>query len=395
MYRHELSTVTKRKHDPSKFIKLANTYHIPIVRIEESMSIFSCLIADCGDSNIDNIDIPDKYLDQELGNYVMFLLFHCIRYDLRPISFEFCQYVSDKNYLRYLVCLLLRDWDKHQTMISGLHNDIQRDIYGYCPFHLLPDHLISNKYFFNQWYRDNGNIQFKIGNDIYLTKVSYHENGKIRRLHCFKNSIKHGLDITWYKSGNMSCRQHYQDDELHGLKVSYHLDQKLETHAYYQNGNLHGVKTSWYSSGNPRERVEYQDGKKHGIHITWYDNIDVNNNETNNINIETDNTNINNVEVSIDVININVNNINFGDNTNSNNMCSLYTYVNNKRNGKFKQWYISGRKKVSGTLYNGQIIGLYRDWHLDTDNCRPNWDYVVNFNYIKNKLNIREKHVTD
>lgn len=81
----------------------------------------------------------------------------------------------------------------------------------------------------------------------------------------YKNGIKHGDYITYYKSGAVYEVIPYVNGEIEGDMRQYYPNGQIKTEWTLLNGKQNGKIRSYFSDGTVRVEGNYKDGIKHGI----------------------------------------------------------------------------------------------------------------------------------
>ena len=109
-----------------------------------------------------------------------------------------------------------------------------------------------------------------------LNESIIYTNGKKLEHHFYKDGLKHGISLTWYKSGEPHSKGVYKNGKIHGpftlwydncigLNETDNIAQKY----YCVNGIKHGKWTTYYKSGGRQSKCICKDGKAHGPLKTW------------------------------------------------------------------------------------------------------------------------------
>ena len=80
-----------------------------------------------------------------------------------------------------------------------------------------------------------------------MYKYQYYEDGKIKRKTPTKGLM--GLDIGYYRNGNVEFSIEYDGKEWNGKWLYYYDDGKIQQITYYQNNELNGACTEYYKNG--------------------------------------------------------------------------------------------------------------------------------------------------
>ena len=103
-------------------------------------------------------------------------------------------------------------------------------------------------------------------------KREYYEEGEIKAITPFKNSLAEGTYISYYPNGNMEEKYTYVNGEENGEGFSYYENGKLEEKYFMKNGKLDGEAFAYYPSGKLEVKDFFKDGKKEGESIFYHEN---------------------------------------------------------------------------------------------------------------------------
>jgi len=212
---------------------------IPRVGLSNS-KFYNDLINDC---NCDTVYFPEQYVSC-YDNYVCYLTDQ----DMKTVSIEdvkLCHYLEDNVYLELLVTKLLQTYmhpdnsKRLHTLINTLNVNNQRDVYLHFPYYWLPETIICDSNFRQEWSKLNISKQITIGNTTYFHTITYYKSGLIQEIKPYCYLLIH-TDKTIIKAKHWSHLYKKKDIPLlHGMVRSwsdgtnvlssqqmYHLDKK-------------------------------------------------------------------------------------------------------------------------------------------------------------------------
>lgn len=97
--------------------------------------------------------------------------------------------------------------------------------------------------------------------------IYYHKDSdNIMLEEIYKNDLLHGVQKTYYPSGQVAEKTGYYNGKQHGESYIYNKDGKVTKFYTYKNGQLNGKVVIYNSEGQKLKEGEYTDGKKSG---TW------------------------------------------------------------------------------------------------------------------------------
>ena len=91
-------------------------------------------------------------------------------------------------------------------------------------------------------------------------KREYYEEGEIKAITPFKNSLAEGTYISYYPNGNMEEKYTYVNGEENGKGFSYYENGKLEEKYFMKNGKLDGEAINYFEDGKIRNKSIFKDG---------------------------------------------------------------------------------------------------------------------------------------
>jgi len=115
----------------------------------------------------------------------------------------------------------------------------------------------------------------------------YYENGNTEFESHYKNDTLHGLHQEYYESSIIRKKEKYENGYKKGLSESFYLSGKKASKGMYdtlsiskknnrQNNKIqsvkHGLEMQWYGSGQVKTSCTYEKGEKNGVCSEWYEN---------------------------------------------------------------------------------------------------------------------------
>lgn len=212
---------------------------------------------------------------------------------------------------------------------------------------LLIGNILFSQINEHKTYYENGNIK-EIGSYINSLKEgswkTYFENGQIMEEGSYKNGLRDGEWKEYYENGQADFIASYKKGMANGNVIAYHENGEIRATAYLidevpegitkqynQDGNLLesgsfskgekvGVwtKNEYYDNGKLKEHAEYLDDKKHGKYESYYENG----------------------QLSQDAY-----------------------YKNGNLEGDYKSFYKNGNLQETGKAIDGEIDGKYLSYH--------------------------------
>ena len=115
------------------------------------------------------------------------------------------------------------------------------------------------------------------------------KDGKVKRLHNYKEGKHDGLCREWYENGQLEKEVNYKDDEEDGMYRRWHENGQESYSLYYNDGEKAGNEKYWYESGQRKSEGMYKlqtivgsttpgsltsfiTGVPYGLHRSWYEN---------------------------------------------------------------------------------------------------------------------------
>lgn len=277
------------------------------------------------------------------------------------LYFNMYTYFIDQGYLKYCMQQIYDIWFCFYPVFNTFPSELQREIYSYIPCEFVPPHIRNQPLFFDSWLEINQDKQLFLNMlsrdqehpDIFHTEVHHNKDGKQKRmiriyhtrgnkrvgceriilfsygkdtttpishevmynmgyqLHRkfygrdqvkrethYLNSKKSGLEITWYKNGDIESVTTWLNGKKHGLCQFFLCGMSLGNESYYvegreegiwrryfdnklmkefttSNGKLNGPYTSWYTNGQMESQGHYSNGYMHGKWQKWQQNGEI------------------------------------------------------------------------------------------------------------------------
>ena len=91
-------------------------------------------------------------------------------------------------------------------------------------------------------------------------KREYYEEGEIKAITPFKNSLAEGTYISYYQNGNIKVKNTYKNGNEEGEGLFYYENGQLEEKYFMKNGKLDGEAINYFEDGKIRNKAIYKDG---------------------------------------------------------------------------------------------------------------------------------------
>ena len=91
-------------------------------------------------------------------------------------------------------------------------------------------------------------------------KREYYEEGEIKAITPFKNSLAEGTYISYYQNGNIKVKNTYKNGNEEGEGLFYYENGQLEEKYFMKNGKLDGEAINYFEDGKIRHKAIYKDG---------------------------------------------------------------------------------------------------------------------------------------
>ena len=98
------------------------------------------------------------------------------------------------------------------------------------------------------------------------------ENGQLESRENYKNGIKEGLYVEYYKNGQVELLGKYNDGNMNGEFEKYYENGQLESRENYKNGIKEGLYVEYYKNGQVELLGKYSDGNMNGVFEKYYEN---------------------------------------------------------------------------------------------------------------------------
>ena len=132
-------------------------------------------------------------------------------------------------------------------------------------------------------YYSSGNILLKgnyIDDILNSEMILYYDldgssviNGSgIKSITNFKNKMKHGKEITYFKNGNVNLESNYENGKLKGEYIEYSEESRDMIYSVnYINGAKFGEEARYFANCLPSFKVDYRNNIKQGEEIEYYE----------------------------------------------------------------------------------------------------------------------------
>ena len=91
-------------------------------------------------------------------------------------------------------------------------------------------------------------------------KREYYEEGEIKAITPFKNSLAEGTYISYYQNGNIKVKNTYKNGNEEGEGLFYYENGQLEEKYFMKNGKLDGEAINYFEDGKIRNKAIFKDG---------------------------------------------------------------------------------------------------------------------------------------
>ena len=209
----------------------------------------------------------------------------------------------------------------------------------------------------------------------------YYENGQIELEGTFKDDKMDGLWTSWYENGQKRYESTKKDGESIGLYTEWFENGQKKMEGSYKDGKKDGLWTIWYENGQKESELTYKDGKPNGLGIVWHENgqkhLEQNYKEGKIFSGKKLNED---GSIKAVVYGDKPEPINFEEMLNEFDGVYYTKDTNKPYSGPVFSLDRKGRKKVDGTLYEG-------DWMVKSD-----YDYSGSGDYVTTTINGNEKN---
>ncbi len=104
----------------------------------------------------------------------------------------------------------------------------------------------------------------------------YYDNGVLRIMHTYKDKRINGLYIENWLNGNPKRRTYYINGLANGISRVYYENGILEKESYYVNDIIEGIHKEYYNNLNIKKICTYANGKKNGLYEEWSNEVEEN-----------------------------------------------------------------------------------------------------------------------
>ena len=91
-------------------------------------------------------------------------------------------------------------------------------------------------------------------------KREYYEEGEIKAITPFKNSLAEGTYISYHQNGNIKVKNTYKNGNEEGEGLFYYENGQLEEKYFMKNGKLDGEAINYFEDGKIRNKAIFKDG---------------------------------------------------------------------------------------------------------------------------------------
>ena len=109
-------------------------------------------------------------------------------------------------------------------------------------------------------------------------KIIRYPNGKImqelhtKQVNANEYPVRHGLQTTWYESGQKSAEGNFKYGMQDGLWVYWHRNGQKRGEGNWKDGKRDGLLTTWWENGQKREKGNWKEDKWQGLWVEWHEN---------------------------------------------------------------------------------------------------------------------------
>jgi len=96
------------------------------------------------------------------------------------------------------------------------------------------------------------------------TKISYDENGMIRRITLYNEGKKDGIEKKYDANGNVTAEINYRDGKKEGYATGYFPTREVAFRKRYEDGKVVDKLTCYFPTGDVAAEFNYKDGLKEG-----------------------------------------------------------------------------------------------------------------------------------
>lgn len=260
-------------------------HYIPYLKA--NTDLYSSFLDTYDNDEPTNIPVPSGINIQQIYNYLAYIDTQQNPIDNLISGLKLSSLIGDKNYLKYLVNIMLSQWTKYNSILDTTttnnisnniidNKDLLTDIYLHVPYHLLPESHNLDYVFLTTWCKQNQDSTFVVeGNNIYNYDIIYHDNGSLSGIISKRNNIYDGITRKWFSNGILSHTYYCVNGKICGLYEEHHTNGKMRIkYTTLTNGMVIGNSYEWYSNGQLYKECQRRDGYTlYPSKITsWYDN---------------------------------------------------------------------------------------------------------------------------
>ena len=100
--------------------------------------------------------------------------------------------------------------------------------------------------------------------------AEYDRSGHLVQTGSFKNGVKHGTWIRWYRDGTRHAEAEYHDGALRRRAIWFQEERTIHSIRNFEDRKEHGVFATWYPNGARMVVGGMSKGEYHGVWM-WYD----------------------------------------------------------------------------------------------------------------------------
>ena len=113
-------------------------------------------------------------------------------------------------------------------------------------------------------YRENFTYEIQDTSSNQTDRVSYDENGMIRRITPYMSGKKHGIERKYDASGNLTAEINYDKGVKEGYATGYFPTKDVAFRKRYQQGKVEGNLICYFPDGQIAAEIPYKNGLKEG-----------------------------------------------------------------------------------------------------------------------------------
>ena len=88
----------------------------------------------------------------------------------------------------------------------------------------------------------------------------------------FKDGLRDGIQLTWFKNGALNSEYNYVNGIEHGYRKAWYENGNIHFIEFFNNGQEHGTFKNWHENSQLKWHREYFEGEEHGLWRSWYKN---------------------------------------------------------------------------------------------------------------------------